>query len=75
MPMYDDYDGLIIDALSALAAHTCDIQRQPSKRGVGLSFGPDVTEKFLALNNLKMVVRSHEVSLAHLGHSLKVRLG
>lgn len=35
--------------------------RQPSKRGVGLSFGPDVTEKFLARNNLKMVVRSHEV--------------
>ena len=35
--------------------------RQPSKRGVGLSFGPDVTEKFLERNNLKMVVRSHEV--------------
>eukprot|EP00624_Nannochloropsis_granulata_P003114 evm.model.NODE_25904_length_47336_cov_19.557947.4 len=35
--------------------------RQPSKRGVGLSFGPDVTARFLELNKLKMVVRSHEV--------------
>lgn len=35
--------------------------RLPSKRGVGLSFGPDVTKKFLEYNNLEMVVRSHEV--------------
>ena len=35
--------------------------RAPSKRGVGLSFGPDVTANFLKTNNLKMVVRSHEV--------------
>jgi serine/threonine-protein phosphatase 5 len=35
--------------------------RSPSKRGVGLSFGPDVTEAFLARNNLKLMVRSHEV--------------
>ncbi|EFJ08171.1 hypothetical protein SELMODRAFT_182535 [Selaginella moellendorffii] len=35
--------------------------RQPSKRGVGLSFGSDVTEKFLEQNNLDLVVRSHEV--------------
>ena len=35
--------------------------RSPSKRGVGLSFGPDVTEKFLKNNNLSLVVRSHEV--------------
>ena len=26
--------------------------RGPSKRGVGLSFGPDVTERFLQDNNL-----------------------
>ena len=26
--------------------------RGPSKRGVGMSFGPDVTHKFLADNNL-----------------------
>ncbi|KAJ4836831.1 Serine/threonine-protein phosphatase 5 [Turnera subulata] len=35
--------------------------RGPSKRGVGLSFGKDVTEKFLRENNLDLVVRSHEV--------------
>lgn len=35
--------------------------RGPSKRGVGLSFGGDVTKKFLQENNLDLVVRSHEV--------------
>jgi len=35
--------------------------RSPSKRGVGLSFGPDVTKKFLSDNNLDLLVRSHEV--------------
>ncbi|KAI5661992.1 hypothetical protein M9H77_21315 [Catharanthus roseus] len=35
--------------------------RGPSKRGVGLSFGADVTKKFLQDNNLDLVVRSHEV--------------
>lgn len=35
--------------------------RSPSKRGVGFQFGPDVTEKFCALNNLDMIIRSHEV--------------
>ena len=35
--------------------------RHASKRGMGLSFGPDVTEKFLNFNNLQLVVRSHEV--------------
>ena len=35
--------------------------RHPSKRGVGVMFGPDVTEKFLQENQLKLVVRSHEV--------------
>ena len=29
--------------------------RAPSKRGVGLSFGPDVTDEFLKTNHLKMV--------------------
>lgn len=42
-----------------------DPQPQPgrgiSKRGVGLQFGPDVTEDFCRTNNLDMVVRSHEV--------------
>lgn len=35
--------------------------RAPSKRGVGIQFGPDVTEKFLQTNNLDYIIRSHEV--------------
>ncbi|KAM7262397.1 hypothetical protein ACFE04_000080 [Oxalis oulophora] len=35
--------------------------RGPSKRGVGLSFGGDVTKRFLQDNNLDLVIRSHEV--------------
>mmetsp|Transcript_34875 Transcript_34875/g.73891 ORF Transcript_34875/g.73891 Transcript_34875/m.73891 type:complete len:497 (+) Transcript_34875:51-1541(+) len=35
--------------------------RTASKRGVGVAFGPDVTENFLETNNLSMVVRSHEM--------------
>jgi serine/threonine-protein phosphatase 5 len=35
--------------------------RSPSKRGVGLQFGPDVTKTFCDLNQLKCIVRSHEV--------------
>jgi len=35
--------------------------RAPSKRGVGLAFGPDVTQRFLADNNLELIIRSHEV--------------
>ncbi|KAL6071211.1 Serine/threonine-protein phosphatase 5 [Balamuthia mandrillaris] len=34
--------------------------RAPSKRGVGLSFGPDVTKRFLEANRLDLLVRSHE---------------
>eukprot|EP00245_Coleochaete_scutata_P007829 TRINITY_DN2360_c0_g1_i1.p1 TRINITY_DN2360_c0_g1~~TRINITY_DN2360_c0_g1_i1.p1 ORF type:complete len:506 (-),score=107.70 TRINITY_DN2360_c0_g1_i1:133-1590(-) len=35
--------------------------RSPSKRGVGVAFGADVTKRFLQENNLDMIVRSHEV--------------
>ncbi|OEL34444.1 Serine/threonine-protein phosphatase 5, partial [Dichanthelium oligosanthes] len=35
--------------------------RGPSKRGVALSFGADVTKKFLQENSLDLIVRSHEV--------------
>jgi serine/threonine-protein phosphatase 5 len=35
--------------------------RQASKRGVGVAFGQDVTENFLETNNLKLVIRSHEM--------------
>lgn len=35
--------------------------RAPSKRGVGVQFGPDITKNFLKLNNLDYIIRSHEV--------------
>lgn len=35
--------------------------RQPSKRGVGVAFGPDVTKNFLQNTGLDLLVRSHEV--------------
>ncbi|CAH1396592.1 unnamed protein product [Nezara viridula] len=35
--------------------------RAPSKRGVGIQFGPDVTKAFIEANNLDYIVRSHEV--------------
>ncbi|XP_048327991.2 serine/threonine-protein phosphatase 5 isoform X1 [Ziziphus jujuba] len=38
-----------------------NLGRGPSKRGVGLAFGADVTKRFLQENNLDLVVRSHEV--------------
>ncbi|XP_054164961.1 serine/threonine-protein phosphatase 5-like [Oppia nitens] len=35
--------------------------RAPSKRGVGVQFGPDITETFCKLNKLDYIIRSHEV--------------
>ncbi|KAJ9082219.1 Palmitoyl-protein thioesterase 1 [Entomophthora muscae] len=35
--------------------------RSPSKRGIGIQFGPDVTHNFLEKNNLDLLIRSHEV--------------
>lgn len=34
--------------------------RSPSKRGVGMQFGPDVTAAFCKLNDLDCIIRSHE---------------
>ncbi|PSN48930.1 Serine/threonine-protein phosphatase 5 [Blattella germanica] len=51
--------------------------RAPSKRGVGVQFGPDVTNKFLDTNGLDYVIRSHEVKnegyeVAHNGKCITV---
>lgn len=35
--------------------------RSPSKRGIGIQFGPDVTHNFLQKNGLDLLIRSHEV--------------
>ncbi|KAF9523995.1 Metallo-dependent phosphatase-like protein [Crepidotus variabilis] len=35
--------------------------RGPSKRGVGIAFGPDVTKSWCTLNGVTGVIRSHEV--------------
>ncbi|MCJ1430417.1 hypothetical protein MMC29_008335 [Sticta canariensis] len=37
--------------------------RGPSKRGVGLHFGPDVTKRFCEANGLEAIIRSHEVRM------------
>jgi len=37
--------------------------RGPSKRGIGMQFGPDVTKRFCERNNIKAVIRSHEVRM------------
>ena len=37
--------------------------RGPSKRGIGMQFGPDVTKRFCDNNGLKAVIRSHEVRM------------
>lgn len=38
-----------------------DEGRGPSKRGVGVGFGPDVTRRWCEANGVTAVVRSHEV--------------
>lgn len=48
-----------------------------SKRGVGIQFGPDITEQFCAMNKLDYIIRSHEVKavgyeVAHNGKCITV---
>ncbi|KAI6225969.1 Protein-serine/threonine phosphatase [Aphelenchoides besseyi] len=52
-------DGIMCDLL--WADPQPQLGRSPSKRGVGLQFGPDITERFLKDNDLLYMVRSHEV--------------
>ncbi|CCM01500.1 uncharacterized protein FIBRA_03554 [Fibroporia radiculosa] len=35
--------------------------RGPSKRGVGIAFGPDVTKRWCQANGVTGIIRSHEV--------------
>lgn len=37
--------------------------RSPSKRGLGIQFGPDITERFCVSNKIRKVLRSHEVRM------------
>lgn len=37
--------------------------RGPSKRGVGMQFGPDITKRFCENNGLDAIIRSHEVRM------------
>ena len=34
---------------------------EPNSRGAGCLFGPNITKKFLKLNNFKTIIRSHEL--------------
>lgn len=43
--------------------------RGPSKRGVGLGFGGDITRKFLEENGCTAIIRSHEVRMP--GYSIE----
>ena len=52
-------DGLMCEMLWSDPQQA--LGRAPSKRGIGIQFGPDVTRAFLEHNGLQMVIRSHEM--------------
>ncbi|KAA1476032.1 phospho protein phosphatase, partial [Dentipellis sp. KUC8613] len=58
-------EGLMCESFSASDLLWTDPQeapgRGPSKRGVGIAFGPDVTRRWCELNGVTGVLRSHEV--------------
>ncbi|KAG2755256.1 phosphoprotein phosphatase, partial [Suillus brevipes Sb2] len=58
-------DGLMCAHLIAFQLLWTDPQtlpgRGPSKRGVGIAFGPDVTKRWCTLNGVTSIIRSHEV--------------
>ncbi|KCV68356.1 hypothetical protein H696_05272 [Fonticula alba] len=54
-----------------------EMGRLPSRRGIAIRFGPDVSAKFLDSNGLKYMIRSHEVKddgyeVAHDGRCITV---
>ena len=54
-----------------------EVGGRKAKRGVSCMFGPDVTQRFLDDNGLKLLVRSHEVKpdgyeLMHEGRCITV---
>lgn len=48
--------------------------RLPSKRGCGVQFGPDVTERFCLSNKIRRILRSHEVRMSGVEYEHKGRL-
>ncbi|KAG1867385.1 phosphoprotein phosphatase [Suillus subluteus] len=58
-------DGLMCAYLFLFQLLWTDPQTQPgrgpSKRGVGIAFGPDVTKRWCSLNGITSIIRSHEV--------------
>ncbi|CAF4273030.1 unnamed protein product [Rotaria sp. Silwood2] len=69
--------GMYRKFLSILFFYSIDIKHQCEYLFLGLQFGPDVTQRFIKLNNLEYVVRSHEVKqegyeLAHNGKCITV---
>lgn len=48
--------------------------RSPSKRGIGMQFGPDITERFCLNNKIRKIIRSHEVRMNGVEHEQKGRL-
>ncbi|CCG23493.1 Ppt1 serine/threonine phosphatase [Candida orthopsilosis Co 90-125] len=48
--------------------------RSPSKRGIGMQFGPDITERFCLSNKVRKVLRSHEVRMSGVEEEQKGRL-
>lgn len=48
--------------------------RSPSKRGLGIQFGPDITERFCLSNKIRKIMRSHEVRMEGVEYEHKGRL-
>ncbi|KAF5326277.1 hypothetical protein D9611_000049 [Ephemerocybe angulata] len=54
--------GLMCEVRSSTVTYPQEAPgRGPSKRGVGIAFGPDVTKRWCELNKVAGIIRSHEV--------------